>query len=62
MKTANELFDEAVAQIESKSIRAWATSDHNKPIWLKHIQSLLDEGRKVDTQRLCTFMILTAMG
>lgn len=33
--TAEELFAAALAKVESASIRDWAQTEHNRPLWLK---------------------------
>jgi hypothetical protein len=61
---AAKLLADAVARIESASIRAWATSDHNEPIWLKIAGgSYRKNGGGQDAiLRLSTYIVLTAMG
>lgn len=62
--TAKELFEAAVAKVESKSIREWATSAHNKPILLqiaaKATASKESEPAKV--LRFSTWLVCEAMG
>lgn len=66
--TANELFNAALQRVESERIRAWATNDHNRPVWLEFAQKQLDANARdpkkglVDPQRLATYMTCLAMG
>ncbi len=62
MKTATDLVQEAVAMIESKSIRVWVMIPKHRAAWIEHVQKLLDEGKTVDPLRLSTFMVITAIG
>jgi hypothetical protein len=64
VKSGRELLDAAIGRIESKSIRAWATSPHNAPIWLKIAEGSFKKngGGEDNILRLSTYMVLTAMG
>ena len=64
VKSGRELLDAAIGRIESKSIRAWATSPHNAPIWLKMAESYFKKngGGEDSILKLSTYMVLTAMG
>jgi hypothetical protein len=39
MNDANKLFEAALQKVESKSIREWAQSDHNRPLWLEYCRT-----------------------
>ena len=58
---ATKLYEDAVAGIESESIRKWATSDHNKPLWLQICQNAIDNGKR-DPDTMCAYMVATAIG
>ena len=60
--TATDIFYEAVRQIESKSIKAWATMPGNKQAWIKHIEGLLEKKKPIDTGMLAAYMVAVAMG
>jgi len=40
MNDANKLFEAALKKVQSASIRAWAQTDRNRPLWLKHCGSV----------------------
>lgn len=62
MKTATDIFQEAVALIESKSIKVWVMIPKHRQAWIEYVQKLLDEGKTVDPVRLSTFIVITAIG
>jgi hypothetical protein len=59
--TATEFFEASLAKVESKSIREWATSERNRPIWIDIAQQALDNG-KSDTDGFAAYIVVTAMG
>lgn len=63
MKVSEKKLDAYVAAvlaaIESKSIRAWASSEHNAPIVRKLAASEIGKTKPED---LATFLVITAMG
>lgn len=59
--TANELFDASLKLVESKSIRAWAQSNHNKPLWLEICATAVKNGRK-DAAAMAAYMVALAIG
>jgi hypothetical protein len=59
--TATEFFEASLAKVESKSIREWATSEQNRPIWISIAQRALDNG-KSDTDGFAAYIVVTAMG
>ncbi len=61
--TAERLLANALAQVESDSIRAWATSDHNKPIWLEIARrTVRDKGDAADPVAFSAYIVCTAIG
>lgn len=61
--TPAALLDAAVALIESKSIRAWASSPQNRPVLLDHCKSILAKsGGSYEPLRYSTWLVCTAMG
>lgn len=60
MKTqsAAEFLSEALTHVESASIREWAISEHNYPLWIK----LAGSNRKLGAVRLATYIVTTAIG
>ena len=57
---ANEIFEAALQGVESRSIKAWASSDHNKPLFIKFAQTLV--GKKNAVELMTIAMISWAMG
>lgn len=58
-----ELLEVALAKVESDSIRAWANSDHNRPVWEKIAQTAVDnKGDDVDPVAFSTYIVCEAMG
>lgn len=62
--TPDDLFTVALARIESPGIRAWALSDHNRPVWLDFTEKHLAKyGADLASQaRLSTMIMVEAMG
>lgn len=58
---ALQLFNDSVAKIESKSIREWATSAHNMPLWMETCQKAVDNNR-MDSDRMAAYMVCVAIG
>ena len=58
--TAEQLLEMALADVDSKSTRAWATSAHNRPIWVQIAAKYL--GKPDAAARLTTDIIITAIG
>ena len=65
-KTAAKKFlKEALAHVESRSIREWATSEHNLPIWVEITKGWLEKnGGPSDNNRirLTTYIVVEALG
>lgn len=61
--TPEQHFAAALAKVESKSIRAWAQTDHNRPIWLKIAESAIQKhGDAANSDEFATYIVLTALG
>lgn len=58
---AERLLSDALARIESASIRDWATSAHNRPVWLRFAQATIDNG-KANATKLATLILCNAIG
>jgi hypothetical protein len=58
---AKQLFEASLGQVESTSIRAWAQSDHNRPLWLKICQESI-ENNKFDPSAMAAYMVAVAIG
>lgn len=62
--TPAKLFTAALAKVESRSIRDWASSDHNRPLWLKIAKGWGQQERMgMDhITALSTYITATAIG
>lgn len=58
---AQQLFEASLNKVESKSIRAWAQTDHNKPLWLDICQNALNN-KKSDPSAMAAYMVAVAIG
>jgi hypothetical protein len=58
---AETLLDSALATIQSASIRDWANSAHNRPVWIRYAQATIDNGRG-DAVKLATIILCNAIG
>lgn len=58
--TAEELFAAALKRVESASIREWAQTDNNRPIFLKVAKEHL--GKKDAEHLMCAAIVGTAIG
>lgn len=58
---AETLLESALATITSESIKAWATSAHNRPVWIRYAQATIDNG-KADPVKLATLILCNAIG
>jgi hypothetical protein len=52
---------EALEIVESASIRAWATSERNYPIWLKIVEGAMAKG-KGEKNALAAYIVCLAIG
>lgn len=55
------LFNDSIAKVESESIRKWATSAQNLPLWMDTCQKAVDNGR-TDSDRMAAYMVCVAIG
>lgn len=58
---AETLLESALSRIESASIKAWATSEHNRPVWLRFCEAAIANG-KADAARVATLILCNAIG
>lgn len=56
--TAEKLFETALAKVESKSIREWATSERNRPLFLQWISVT----GTTDTDKIVIYIVSNAIG
>lgn len=59
--TAVTLLAEALAMVESKSIREWAMSPRNRMIWREIAATAVKNG-KANPENLCAYIVATAIG
>jgi hypothetical protein len=55
-----QFLQEALSNVESKSIREWAQTEHNKPLVLKLAESFQKTG--APAIRFGTYLVCVAMG
>jgi hypothetical protein len=65
--TAEDLLRKALSHVESQSIRAWAESDHNRPLLLqiaeRAVKHAADAGKpEPDALNFATFIMCQAIG
>jgi hypothetical protein len=58
---ARAFFEAALALVESPKIRAWATTEHNKPLFVEEARLRLKKGRD-DVHSLATCVVSHAIG
>ena len=58
---ANEFFEASLKMVESPSIRAWASNDHNRPIWLEICQNSINN-KKADPSVMAAYIVAVAIG
>lgn len=61
MNESKQLLDKALALVESESIRKWAQSEHNMPIWLEICENSIGN-HKADPRLLAIYIVTEAMG
>jgi hypothetical protein len=59
---AEQLLVAALEKIESASIKAWAQTDHNRPIFVKIAESALAKTPVPDVHRFAAYISATAIG
>lgn len=58
-----ELLESALRRVESQSIRAWAATGNNRPVFEQIAQAALDKhGGKYDPDRLAAYVVCLAIG
>lgn len=61
-----QLLESALSHVESASIRAWATSEHNKPIMLKLASGAIERagvaGAEPNVHTFAAFIVASAIG
>ena len=57
---ARAFFNASLAKVESKSIREWAVTPHNKPIWLKIAEGAVARGSS--PEMFAAYMVCVAIG
>jgi hypothetical protein len=61
--TPETLLAAALQHVESASIRAWATSEHNRPIWLKIAAGAIAKANGTpDVHRFAAYILCNAIG
>jgi hypothetical protein len=58
---AETLFTEALVKVDSASIRDWAQSAHNRPLFVQEAQRLIGAG-KGEAARLAVIIVSNAIG
>ncbi len=60
----SSLLSRALMQVESASIRAWATTAHNRPLWLKYCAGTIAgaKPREPNIHTLAAFIVACAIG
>jgi hypothetical protein len=59
--SGEQLFEQALARVESESIRQWATTGKNRTIWLEMAQAAAKKGQ-TDPDLFAAYIVTTAMG
>lgn len=61
--TAEHFFTTALGLVESESVRNWATTTHNRPIFIQLAQMGLDKGgTSADPHLFAAMIVGTAIG
>ena len=60
MTKAEKVFTDALKMVDSSSIKSWATSANNKPVWIKIANGYVDKNDAAT--KLSIDIMLTAMG
>ncbi len=59
--TAEQLLASALERVESESIRQWAESEHNRPLFLKIAERAVERG-KADPDTFAAYIVCNAIG
>jgi hypothetical protein len=57
---AEQLFQQALAKVESQSIRQWAETEHNRPIWIKAAEAAIVKHNGQPNVALFTVLIVSS--
>lgn len=61
--SAEQLLDAALSKVESESIRAWANTPHNRPIWLEIAgKAIVKHNGNPDVSMFTAYIVCTAIG
>lgn len=60
-RAAKKFLSDSLERVESKSIREWATSAHNYPLWLEIAAKAVANG-KTDTSMFAAYIACVAIG
>ena len=60
--SGTELLDKALVKVESTSIKEWANTPHNRPIFEKIAQNAIDKNKDADPDWLCAYIVCLAIG
>lgn len=56
------LLSRALARVESASIRGWAITAHNRPLWLAMARGAIDRHVEPDVSMFAALIVATAIG
>ncbi len=59
-QTPEQFLNSALLLVESASIKNWASSDHNRPIFVKIAASFM--AQKSDVEKLTVYIVANAIG
>lgn len=59
--TPNQLFEASLKLVDSKSIREWAQTERNKPLWLEICNTAISKGR-ANSSDMAAYMVAVAIG
>lgn len=60
---AEQFFEDSLKRVESASIREWASSERNRPIWLELAGTALkNKGPSADPDTFAACIVATAIG
>lgn len=59
---AETLFTQALERVESKSIREWATTDHNRPIFIQLAEKAIAKNPQTEVCMFSAYITVTAIG
>lgn len=63
MDAAEQLFRKALELVDSESVRDWATSEHNRPLFIRLAQAAIDKQLSIsDPNAFAAFVVAKAIG